>query len=199
MTCKFLIDNCLSPRLVELARARGYVAMHLRDLKLSARKDWQLASIVVNDGWTFVTRNVKDFVGRQGQYQRMDQHEGLVCLTWPEAVNGRALQLELFTAVLDAIVDLQFDQRGDDLAGQVVAVTVKSLADPDLTIERYELPTGTWGESPATAKRPRRGSRGGVWRTSPVEYRKSFENRSCWRKGAYRDPANTRSRRAGSH
>jgi predicted nuclease of predicted toxin-antitoxin system len=158
MTCKFLIDNCLSPRLVELARTKGYAAMHLRDLRLSERQDWQLASIIGDDGWTFVTRNVKDFVGPKGQYRRMDRHEGLVCLTWPEAENGRTLQLELFAAVLDAIADLQFDPRGNDLAGQVVAVTVSSLADLDLTVERYELPTGSWGGSPATTKRPRRGS-----------------------------------------
>lgn len=41
---RFLIDENLSPKLVEPARARGYEAMHVNHLGLRTEKDWDLLS-----------------------------------------------------------------------------------------------------------------------------------------------------------
>jgi len=40
-----LIDECLSPRLVAVAQARGLVAMHVAWLNLEGTDDWHVASL----------------------------------------------------------------------------------------------------------------------------------------------------------
>ncbi len=106
MTARFLIDNCLTPALVKLARDAGYEAMHLRDLKLENREDWDLVPIIQEGGWTSVTNNAKDFrgsvavAGSRGQYRRMPGHEGLVCLNGPREGTNIRMHGELFSAVL---------------------------------------------------------------------------------------------------
>ena len=58
---RFLIDENLSPTLVDLARQRGYEAMAVRDLGLLNAKDWTLLERVQNEDWTLVTNNVGEF------------------------------------------------------------------------------------------------------------------------------------------
>jgi predicted nuclease of predicted toxin-antitoxin system len=61
---KFLIDQCLSPELAELARQRGYIgSAHVSQRNRAAAKDWQLMPYILAGDWTFVTRNSRDFRG----------------------------------------------------------------------------------------------------------------------------------------
>jgi hypothetical protein len=61
---KFLIDECLSPRLASRAVAAGYAGSS-RVVWLDRRgaQDWELKQIIIDEDWSFVTRNSVDFHG----------------------------------------------------------------------------------------------------------------------------------------
>ena len=59
---KFLIDECLSPELAALARARGFhKSTHVTWLGMRSRKDWTIVRRAVKDGFILVTNNTVDF------------------------------------------------------------------------------------------------------------------------------------------
>ena len=61
---KFLVDECLSPELAQLARDRGYhESFHVSWLGKAGWKDWELKNLILEEDWTFVTRNSVDFRG----------------------------------------------------------------------------------------------------------------------------------------
>ena len=52
---KFLIDECLSPELVVIARARGHgESMHVTWLGMRSRKDWSIMRRAIADGYVLV-------------------------------------------------------------------------------------------------------------------------------------------------
>lgn len=62
MTFKLLIDECLSPTLVEMAHAAGHLeSTCVRDRGWLGVKDWVLIEKVVKEDFTLVTHNSKDF------------------------------------------------------------------------------------------------------------------------------------------
>lgn len=111
---------------------------HVVWLGRSGAKDWDLIPLIIEDDWTFVTRNSVDFrgaasrPGEKGQYARVDLHAGLVCLNGPEGMT-RTLQLELFE---QALLELDADP---DLVNQVLEVTLED--DDHLRVIRYALPS----------------------------------------------------------
>ena len=94
---RFLIDENLSPKLVEPARARGYEAMHVNHLGLRTEKDWDLLRVVAEGDWVLVTNNAIEFRGR---YRHIELHPGVVFLV--PAVRGTE-QVRLFEAALDHV------------------------------------------------------------------------------------------------
>jgi hypothetical protein len=135
---KFLVDECLSPELVKLAREYGHgESSHVVWMGLGGRKDWELKQVILDDDWTFVTLNSVDFrgprsrPGTSGQYAGVELHAGLICL---EGANGLDLddQLELFEQALHVLVD------NPDLVNQVLEVSL--LGDDQVRIVRYEMP-----------------------------------------------------------
>ena len=59
---KFLIDEGLSPTLVQLARERGHgESTHVNWLGLRGETDWGLMPRIIEGDFTFVTNNAKDF------------------------------------------------------------------------------------------------------------------------------------------
>ncbi|MBX4937071.1 MULTISPECIES: DUF5615 family PIN-like protein [Rhizobium] len=134
---KLLIDECLSPRLVQIAQAAGYVqSTHIVWLGKSGWKDWELKPLIIDGDWTFVTKNSVDFrgpeaaPGSKGQYADVAIHAGLICLNGPSTMD-LAMQIELFE---EAMQELQAD---DDLVNQVLEVT---MTEDDIHILRYVLP-----------------------------------------------------------
>lgn len=106
---KFLIDECLSPKLVELAISRGFVASsHVVWIGKAGLKDWELKKIIVDDDWTFVTNNSADFrgpsdePGTAGQYADVFLHAGLICLNSDTGMN-QTIQVDLFASALDEL------------------------------------------------------------------------------------------------
>ena len=70
---KFLIDECLSPKLVELAYANGYgESSHVVWLGRSGARDWELMRLILDGDWTLVTKNSVDFGDRQQSRARKD-------------------------------------------------------------------------------------------------------------------------------
>ena len=120
---RFLIDECLSVELAGLAWGRGYQASHLRDLDLLGRTDAELAPVIFEGDWCFVTKNARDFrgpddaKGSAGEYAGVDLHAGLVCIHGPPEGFTRAEQLEAFAVALDLI-----EQYGSDATNLLVEV-----------------------------------------------------------------------------
>ena len=135
---KFLIDECLSPELAKIAIDRDHgQSSHIVWLGLAGCKDWELKPIILNDDWTFVTKNSVDFrgpedkPGTKGQYADVAIHAGLICLNGPPGMD-LDMQIELFEQAL-----LELD-AGPDLVNQVLEITLDD--DDDLHALRYALP-----------------------------------------------------------
>ncbi len=106
---KFLIDECLSPDVVEVARERGFPeSSHAVWMGKAGWKDWELKSFILEGDWTFVTRNSVDFrgpadhPGTGGQFAAVPLHAGLICINGPDGTTAE-IQCELFRAVLDEL------------------------------------------------------------------------------------------------
>jgi hypothetical protein len=134
---KLLVDECLSPDLVELAYENGYgQSSHVVWMKRGGSKDWELRKFIVDGDWTFVTRNAVDFrgpadrPGSKGQYAEVVLHAGLICLNGPPGMD-LDMQIELFR---EALAELA---RNSDLVNQILEIT---LEDDAIHVQRYELP-----------------------------------------------------------
>jgi hypothetical protein len=135
---KFLVDECLSPELAKMALEKGYgETSHVVWMKLGGLKDWELKPIILDDDWTFVTKNSVDFrgpkdrPGTRGQYADVAIHAGLICLNGPPGMD-LDMQIELFE---QALAELNGDA---DLVNQVLEI---SIEDEDaMRVLRYTLP-----------------------------------------------------------
>jgi predicted nuclease of predicted toxin-antitoxin system len=122
---KFLIDECLHTTLVAVAQDRGHECSHVNWLGLSGETDWGLMPRIIDEYFTFVTNNARDF---RKLYAKEELHAGLVIIV-PQVLPVR--QRELFDAVL---ADLE---PGEDLLNEVVEITLNGHV-AELT--RYMLP-----------------------------------------------------------
>jgi predicted nuclease of predicted toxin-antitoxin system len=69
---KFLVDECLSPELVAIARERSHgESSHVTWLGLRSRKDWSIVRRAVRDGYVLVTNNATDFTALIGREEYM--------------------------------------------------------------------------------------------------------------------------------
>lgn len=128
---KFLIDECLSPNLVALARARGHVdSTHVTWLGLRSRKDWSIVRRAIDDGVVLETNNSVDFTAL---LQREQVHAGLVCLNVAPGLMSLDVQTRLFALALDRLTD--------EPINEVLEITLE--ANRSLRIDRYDLPSKT--------------------------------------------------------
>jgi hypothetical protein len=137
MTWRLLIDECLSPDLVELAIDAGHVeSTCLRDRGLLGTQDWTLIKHVLDTDFTLVTVNAQDFRGRGqdapgGLYAHIELHAGLICLN-----SARSMDLDtqraLFAEALEALAELP------DLINQVLEVTEDENGEVSTIV--YDLP-----------------------------------------------------------
>ena len=142
MIPKFLIDECLSPDLALLARERGFPeSSHVTWLGKAGWKDWQLKEFILDQDWTFVTRNSIDFrgpaarPGSRGLYADVELHLGLVCINGPVDLSAE-LEVELFDVVLSEL-------GADDLINQAFEIALQDAGDYMIT--RYGLPSKRTG------------------------------------------------------
>lgn len=137
---KFLIDECLSPDLAQLARDRGFnESFHVTWLGKAGWKDWQLRELILDRDWTFVTRNSVDFrgpadqPGSKGQYANVLIHAGLICINGSGRMTAE-VEIQLFAAVLDEI------GSSEHLVNEVIEVYLGEEEDGEFEIVRYLLP-----------------------------------------------------------
>ncbi len=91
------IDECLTPDLVDVARARWIEANHVSRVGRAGAQDWQVVNFAITTDHDLVTNNARDF---RRLYRRTDVHPRLVIMI-PQ---GRAAdQISLFRKVLDYI------------------------------------------------------------------------------------------------
>jgi len=137
VTFRLLIDECLSPDLVDLAVDAGHVeSTCLRDRGLLGTQDWTLMKHVLAADFTLVTVNAQDFRGGGqdapgGLYAATELHAGLICLSSARSMDLHA-QRDLFEVALEALATLA------DLVNQVLEVTEEASGEVFVTV--YELP-----------------------------------------------------------
>jgi predicted nuclease of predicted toxin-antitoxin system len=119
---KFLIDECLSPLLVDVAHARGYEAYHVAHRGWSGLKDGQLLKYLIDEELILVTNNRDDFIALIGD---VELHPGLVVILYNVR---RRQQMELFAVGLEAVRGLP------SMINKVAEVS------GPLTVSVYDLP-----------------------------------------------------------
>ncbi len=119
---KFLVDECLSPALVETANARGFEAYHVVYRGWEGLKDGQLLKHLMDEELILVTNNRDDF---EALVSNVELHPGLVVIL--DNVR-REHQMTLFAAALDTI--------------GVMASLINKVAEvaSDGSLEIYDLP-----------------------------------------------------------
>jgi hypothetical protein len=103
-----------------MATDAGFEATCARDRGLLGAQDWQLITRIIGWNYTFVTRNARDFRGKDphshgGLYASQDAHPGLICLN-SNFVMTKNRQQYLFGYVLRDLA-----QR-TDLTSQVLEI-----------------------------------------------------------------------------
>ena len=93
---RFLIDECLTPKLVEVANGFGYVAYHVQYRQWKSKEDAVLLRFVRDEDLTIVTNNWRDF---EPMLRREEIHPGAVVI--PNV--PRAEQIAAFERALRAI------------------------------------------------------------------------------------------------
>lgn len=135
---KFLVDECLSPELVQKAIEHGYYeSTCVRNRGWAGAKDYDLIQRVVAEDFAFVTCNSVDFRGNGpgnlgGEHAKQELHAGLVCLNSDLALD-LDLQLELFQIALDII-------QSDDLDLVNKALEIFHGADGNVVYDLYDIP-----------------------------------------------------------
>lgn len=135
---RFLVDECLSPSLVNRLHEAGYEATHVTHLNMRGWSDQALMKVILDGDWTFITGNAFDFrgpennAGASGGYSGAQIHAGLICLNRP-FFDSRRIQLDLLEEAL-----FELEAQDADPINQVIEVT---LHDDD-TVETvlYQLP-----------------------------------------------------------
>jgi len=136
MTFRLLIDECLSPDLVQLAIAAGHVeSTCVRNRGWAGTKDWQLIEHIVANDYTLVTHNSVDFRGHGpgslgGEHANQSIHAGLICLNSTQVMDmERQLELQLVLRELASM---------NDLVNQ--ALEVFESEDGSVELEIYDIP-----------------------------------------------------------
>ena len=122
---RFLIDECLTPDLVAVAREAGHEARHVAHVGRAGWQDWNIVRYAGADDFILVTNNASDY---RRLYAAEPLHAGLVILI-PNV--GRALQQRLFRGALDQLATI------GEPVNQVLEV---DLAGDEMTFALYDFP-----------------------------------------------------------
>ena len=110
---KFLIDECLSPNLADMALDRGFPdSAHVNGIGLRSQPDSVLVRHAIDAGYVLVTNNSADFTELM---RHEPHHPGLICIDVAPGLINLSLQERLFELVLEKIA-------GQDLRGKVVEI-----------------------------------------------------------------------------
>lgn len=107
---RLLIDECLTPRLMDRAHKAGFEAHHVIHLGLAGASDLELFEYAFDNGFTVVTNNCADWLKLA---QTKGFHAGLINILSNERGDR---QIELFDAVLKIL------DNASDMTNRVVEV-----------------------------------------------------------------------------
>lgn len=128
---RFLIDECLSVQLVDVAGEAGHEAHHVAHVGRAGWKDWNVVHYAREQDFVLVTNNAADF---RKLYAAEPLHAGLVILI--SNVDGE-MQQRLFKGALE-----QLALYGEPI-NQVLEV---DLDGEEASFTFYELPSSRGGE-----------------------------------------------------
>jgi len=121
---RLLVDECLSPALVNVGHQHGFEAHHVVHMGWQSRKDPFLRARLIEGDFTLVTNNWRDF---RPMLEQAGLHAGAIILpTVP-----RDEQVRLFDLALRAAVELS---NPPDLVNTILEV------GPDGSVRVYDLP-----------------------------------------------------------
>jgi predicted nuclease of predicted toxin-antitoxin system len=121
---RLLIDECLSPVLVDVGHQHGFEAHHVVHMGWESRKDPFLRARLIEGDFTLVTNNWRDF---RPMLEQAGLHAGAIIL--PNV--PRDEQVRLLDLALRAAAELS---DPPDLVNTILEV------DPDGTVRVYDLP-----------------------------------------------------------
>jgi len=124
MPLRLLVDECLSPVLVNVGHQHGFEAHHVVHMGWEARKDPYLRARLIEGDFTLVTNNWRDF---RPMLEQSGLHAGAIIL--PNV--PRYEQIRLFDLALRAALTLS---NPPDLVNTVLEV------DVDGSVRVYDLP-----------------------------------------------------------
>lgn len=137
---KFLIDECLSPSLVNMAWDAGYVqSAHITHRGMGSWKDYSIMKRILEENWTLVTHNANDFRPKDGSsskkpcYVGITLHAGLVCLNMPKDSNLIEHQ-KYFASCLEFISDY------DNIINRILEIDPDSFHLGLLKATIYDFP-----------------------------------------------------------
>lgn len=113
MSYRLLIDECLHPGLVAIAKERGIVAEYVPHTGKGGWQDHNLVPFAIENDYIIVTNNRRDFLKL---YLQHGIHGGLIVLV-PRA--GRKRMDELFGLALDRLAEMN-----DDLVNKIIEVLI---------------------------------------------------------------------------
>lgn len=113
---KYLIDENLSPRLIERLADKGLDAAHAAHRGLSGKSDPELWAYAYAEDRVVVTLNVSDFLMLAAD---SELHAGLIVIR--RAGLSREEQWEWLEPVVDSL-----EEKGEPLINRVVEVTAKN-------------------------------------------------------------------------
>ena len=116
---RFLIDENLSIELPAVAHAAGFECQHVNDIGLRTKGDPILMRRIIDENWTLVTNNWREFMARYKA--RAPVHAGLVLLVAAKGFSEQQLAFKLVIHVVDRhCLDLTnlavlVERDGDDI------------------------------------------------------------------------------------
>ena len=121
---QFLIDECLTPRLVEVANRFGYVAYHVQYRDWKSTDDHVLLGFLRDESLTLVTNNWRDF---EPMLRREEIHAGAIVIP-------NVARAEQIAAMERALLAIQAVDPPLDMINTVVEV------EPSGEVRIYQMP-----------------------------------------------------------
>ena len=130
----FLIDECLSQELADLAQGHGYFALAANRMgRLRRRDDYRVARYALDRDLILVTNDQYDF---ESIYQQHEVHPGIVFITAGRSkLRELRFQQAMFQMVLDAV------EESDPVSEAILMTTRDGKGrHVDINIKRYPFP-----------------------------------------------------------
>ena len=128
----FLIDECLTPALVKIAKERGYFAQHVSRIKdLKGKSDRKVTQYALENSMIVVTNNLVDF---DQIYRTREAHPGLIFMSASGNLINRETHILMFENALEELEESLF-------SNEVIHIHIDEDRNKDiqLTLKRYTL------------------------------------------------------------